>query len=280
MHRLDKVSELREKVQAWRRNGERIGFVPTMGALHAGHLSLVDRARECSDRVVVSIFVNPLQFGPNEDLDRYPRDLDGDAKMLQEKGVDLLFFPSTETVYGENHQTRVHVSGLTKPMCGASRDGHFEGVTTVVCILLNQVQPDAAYFGLKDYQQFRVIEAMVNDLHLNVEIVGCPIIRESDGLALSSRNAYLSGDERRRATALYRALLETRENVQSGTLDTATLLSSLKARVEPAVDRIDYLEIRDARTLEPIKKIQKKSLCAVAVFMGKTRLIDNIELMP
>ena len=280
MHRLDKVSELREKVQAWRRNGERIGFVPTMGALHAGHLSLVDRARECSDRVVVSIFVNPLQFGPNEDLDRYPRDLDGDARMLQEKGVDLLFFPSTETVYGENHQTRVHVSGLTKPMCGASRDGHFEGVTTVVCILLNQVQPDAAYFGLKDYQQFRVIEAMVNDLHLNVEIVGCPIIRESDGLALSSRNAYLSGDERRRATALYRALLETHESVQSGTLDTATLLSSLKSRVEPAVDRIDYLEIRDARTLEPIKKIQKKSLCAVAVFMGKTRLIDNIELVP
>jgi pantoate--beta-alanine ligase len=280
MQTFETVASVRQALSGWRLDGDKIGFVPTMGALHEGHLSLVDCAREVCDRVVVSIFVNPLQFGPSEDLDRYPRDLERDSALLSKRGVDLLYFPSPEGIYSPNHQTRVRVDALTKPLCGASREGHFEGVTTVVCILLNQVQPHAAFFGLKDYQQYRVIQKMVDDLQMNVEVVACPIIREEDGLALSSRNTFLTSAQRSRAATLFSALSNVKNKVQSGCLDVDLLLEDLREQIEPAVDRIDYLEIRDSETLEILTKIEEKSLCAVAVFMGKTRLIDNVELTP
>lgn len=277
---IEDVAGLRDTASGWRQKGARIGFVPTMGALHEGHLTLVDRARESCDQVVVSIFVNPLQFAPNEDLDRYPRDLEGDARRLKERGVDVLFFPSPDLIYRSGHQTSVGVEDLTKPLCGAFREDHFVGVTTVVCILFNLVEPHAAFFGLKDYQQFRVIERMTQDLHINVEVIGCPIVREEDGVALSSRNAYLLDDERVRARVLYQALCKTQERVASGCLDSEILLDALRAQIEPSVDRLEYVEIRDSKTLEIVKKIEGKSLCAVAVYLGTTRLIDNMELTP
>jgi pantoate--beta-alanine ligase len=280
MKKIEEVSGLRTITGDWRHKGLRIGFVPTMGALHQGHLSLIERAKSSCDRLVVSIFVNPLQFGPGEDLEHYPRDLEGDSALLADHGVDALFFPTPELMYGRGHQTRVHVHDLTKHLCGAVRAGHFEGVTTVVCMLFNLVKPHAAFFGRKDYQQFRVIERMVRDLHLDIEIIGCPIFREKDGLAMSSRNAYLSKSERARALSLNRSLKSVEEEARKGVCSAAELLDSARAVLEPDVDRLDYLEIVDSATLERIKKIDQKSVCLVAAFVGPTRLIDNVELHP
>ncbi len=270
--------ELQARCLTWRAGGLRVGFVPTMGALHEGHLSLVKEARRRCDRVVASIFVNPLQFGPNEDLDAYPRDLEGDSSLLEDAGTDALFFPSTETLYPGEHRTRVRVSGLTEPLCGRSRPVHFEGVTTVVTMLLQTALPHLAFFGKKDYQQWRVLERMATDLLMPVEVVGLPTVREPDGLALSSRNAYLDPEQRARATALNRGLLAAKARVEGGERDARAVEEAARAVIEPAVDRVDYLEARDARSLATIERVERPAVLAVAAFVGKTRLIDNVEL--
>ncbi len=260
-----------------RQEGRRIAFVPTMGYLHAGHLRLVEEAAARAGCVVVSIFVNPIQFGPREDLERYPRDLDGDLQKLSAYPVDAVFFPSAADMYPEGFQTRVRVERVSAGLCGASRPGHFEGVATVVLKLFHIVEPDVAVFGLKDYQQFRVVETMVRDLDLPVELVGVPTVREPDGLAMSSRNVYLSPEQRAAAVVLSRALAETDRAIREGRLQTgeqaeAFLRSALEA--EPLA-RVDYASCRDARTLEPVERIAGDVVLAVAVFFGNTRLIDN-----
>ena len=271
-------AELQARSLSWRAEGLRVGFVPTMGALHEGHLSLVREARRRCDRVVVSIFVNPLQFGPNEDLDAYPRDLEGDSRLLEDAGADALFFPSKETLYPAEHRTRVRVCELTEPLCGRSRPVHFEGVTTVVAMLFQVALPHAAFFGKKDYQQWRVLERMAQDLLMPVEVVGLPTVREPDGLAMSSRNAYLDDEQRARATALSRGLRAAKAEVVGGERDARAVEAAARAVIEPAVDRLDYLEARDAKSLATIDRVERPAVLAVAAFIGKTRLIDNIEL--
>ena len=278
MERVSDPRSLQERTLAWRGQGERVGFVPTMGALHEGHLSLVKAAMESCDRVVVSIFVNPLQFGPGEDLDNYPRDMDRDIALLSGMGIDALFFPTKDSIYPLGHQTRIRVEELTQGMCGASRLGHFEGVATVVAILLQIVLPHRAYFGKKDYQQWRVIERMAADLFMPVEICGAPIVRDVDGLALSSRNNYLSDDERGRALSLSRALSSVRELYNDGERRADALLSEARAIIEEAVDRVDYIELRHALTLRKVTILQEDSVLCVAAFVGNTRLIDNLEI--
>lgn len=253
----------------------RVAFVPTMGALHEGHMSLVDEAKKRGDFVVVSIFVNPKQFGPDEDLDRYPRDLEGDAKKLEARGCDLVFAPTADVVYPAGHQTEVRVTRTTKGLCGDHRPGHFDGVTTVVLCLFEIVRPDVAVFGQKDYQQLAVIRAMVRDLHLDVEIVGSPIVREADGLAMSSRNAYLSAEDRTRALSLNRALKAARDKRHGGETAIEALLAT--ARQALAVEP-EYLEIRHAETLEPVEDASGPAVMLVAAHVGTTRLIDNVRL--
>jgi len=275
---VDKIARLREEISKLRKEGKSIGFVPTMGYLHEGHLSLVRKAKEENDAVVVSIFVNPTQFAPGEDFERYPRDLERDKKLLVEEGVDILFLPTVEEMYPRGFSTYVEVTGLlTNTLCGAKRPGHFRGVTTVVSKLFNIVMPDRAYFGKKDYQQLKVIERMVKDLNFPIEIVGCPIIREGDGLAMSSRNVYLSPEERKAATVLYRSLLFAKKYFDSGRKDANLLKRKLEELInsEPLVKKIDYVEIVDGETLEPVKQLYPGVLIALAVFIGKARLIDN-----
>lgn len=260
----------------------RIGLVPTMGALHEGHLSLVRAARGQSDQVVASIFVNPTQFGPNEDYARYPRNLNQDCALLEGAGVDIVFAPSVEEMYpaGAN-ATWVVVEAMSNRLCGRSRPGHFRGVTTVVSKLFHIVQPDLAFFGQKDAAQVAIIRRMVRDLNMPVRIEVCPIVREADGLALSSRNAYLGDHERKRALTLYRSLLRARETFDQGERETAKLVAAAKTEFvrEPGL-RLDYFEIVDPDTLEPEPIIRKRALAAVAAFVGSTRLIDNIFLEP
>lgn len=262
-------------------DGKRIGFVPTMGALHAGHLSLMHRARQMSDVVIVSIFINPIQFGPSEDLDRYPRDLAHDAELCLSRGVDYIFAPLIDEIYPENFATYVIVEGLSDKLCGASREGHFRGVTTVVSKLFNVMKPDYAFFGRKDAQQSVIIKRMVADLCLDTEIVVCPIVRDDDGLALSSRNAYLSGEERQAATVLHRALEKAQVSYGAGTREVSALQAAMEELIatEPLV-RIDYISIVDAVDLEPVQVIEdeRTTLIALAAFVGKTRLIDNVVL--
>lgn len=259
----------------------RHGLVPTMGALHAGHLSLVRAAKARCDLVSASIFVNPTQFGPSEDFSRYPRDLDRDLSLFEQEGVDFVFVPSVEEMYPAPNVTWVNVEGLNDRLDGKSRPGHFRGVATVVAKLFNILNPDVAFFGQKDAAQVAVIRRMVRDLNMPVEIQVCPIVREPDGLALSSRNAYLSAEERRNALALFRSLRQIKAAFEKGECNTAALMEAGRAELAktPAV-RLDYLEIVDPDNLTPISEITTPTLAAVAAFVGKTRLIDNIILEP
>ncbi len=264
-----------------RGKGHRIALVPTMGYFHEGHLALMRRAKELADKVVVSLFVNPIQFGPKEDFAAYPRDLERDAKLAEETGVDVLFVPEAEDMYPEGFQTFVEVAELSKPLCGARRPGHFRGVATVVLKLFNIVKPHLAVFGLKDYQQFLVVKRMVKDLNLEVEIVGHPTVREKDGLAMSSRNTYLSPEERKSATCLYRALLLAQEKIKEGVKDTALLKKELSRFIlSHPFTKIDYIEFVDPEDLSPVEKISRPVLLALAVFVGRARLIDNMILEP
>ena len=254
----------------------RLGLVPTMGYLHEGHLSLARRAREECDSVVASIFVNPTQFGPTEDLSKYPRDLDRDLSLLEAAGVDLVWTPDNETMYPPDFSTWVEVEGLTRPLEGAARPGHFRGVTTVVAKLFNVVQPQAAYFGQKDAQQAAVVRKMTRDLNFPVEIVVCPTVRETDGLAMSSRNSYLSPEERKSAIVLFRALTAAREAFERGERDAESLRKVMSATLasEPRA-RTQYVSCADYDTLEELGTVTGKALLSMAVFIGKTRLIDN-----
>lgn len=255
-----------------------VGLVPTMGFFHDGHLSLMRAAREANATVVVSLFVNPTQFGPNEDLDAYPRDEARDLELAQEQGVDIVFTPSVDEVYPDGFDTTVEVGGLTEPLDGAARPGHFKGVTTVVTKLLNMVGPDAAYFGQKDAQQALVIAKLVRDLNMPVRIVVCPTIREADGLAMSSRNAYLSTEERIRATALSRALRAAEDVVAAGTLDADAVLAAARGELDEAGIEPEYLELRSATDLTPAERVNGSALLAVAARVGRARLIDNTTL--
>ncbi|MDF1535652.1 MAG: pantoate--beta-alanine ligase [bacterium] len=274
------ISQMLAHSSRLRDEGDRIGFVPTMGYLHEGHLSLMRRARNDNHALVVSIFVNPTQFGPNEDYDAYPRDLEEDTSMLREVGCDVLFTPTVEEMYPDGSATTVSVAALTDNLCGASRPGHFDGVTTVVNKLFNITRPHRAYFGLKDYQQYLVIRRMAADLDMDVEVIGLPTVREPDGLAMSSRNAYLSARERESALALSRSLEIAREMVAEGIMDP----SVIKKKVIEMIDEqplltIDYVNVVDAETLAPIDAIDKPALLAMAVRVGPARLIDNTVLL-
>lgn len=275
------IPTLRRVVERWRRDGERVAFVPTMGAIHAGHLSLVTRARRGADRVVASIFVNPLQFGPHEDYRRYPRPIARDQAMLAEAGVDLLWLPGVEDLYPNGHRTRVRVLGLGEVLEGRSRPGHFDGVTTVVAKLLQAVQPHVLWLGQKDAQQARIVEQMVGDLDLPVTVRRAPIVRDADGLALSSRNAYLNREQRRQAVALSRGLAAARHRLACGERSAVRLAAAVRAawRAFPLV-REDYVAIVDASTLEPVTRVTGRVLVAVAARVGRARLIDNFEWEP
>jgi len=276
---VDTVKEMQTLSNSIRKEGRIISFVPTMGALHEGHLSLMRKAKEKSEFLVVSIFVNPTQFGPNEDYTKYTRDLEGDLKKIREIGVDVVFFPDINEIYPDGFETYVEVEELQKPLCGQFRPGHFKGVATVVLKLFNIVKPDIAIFGEKDYQQLKIIQKMARDLHLEIEIIGMPIIREDDGLALSSRNAYLSDGERGRALALSRALNEIKASYYKGQKNINDLVHTGKEILDSSsITDLDYLEIRNAETLESEKQAQSGDLVAVAARVGNTRLIDNIKL--
>lgn len=260
--------------------GKSVGFVPTMGFLHEGHLSLMRQARKDNDLLVVSIFVNPTQFGENEDLDQYPRDPEGDFAKCMEVGVDIVWMPSNTSMYAPDHSTTVHVRGLTDHLCGASRLGHFDGVTTIVSKLLHRVQPDRAYFGQKDYQQLAVLRRMVRDLDMPVDVIGLPIVRDADGLALSSRNKYLTPQHRQDALLLSKTLQHARKQWQRGERDASALIDSMRAQIEAGEHtRIDYIELVDAHTLQPLRSTPSEApVAALAVFVGDTRLIDNARL--
>ena len=270
------INEVREQVKEWKKEGNTIGFVPTMGYLHEGHASLIDAARKNNGKVVVSIFVNPIQFGPNEDLDSYPRDLEHDAKLCEEHGVDLIFHPTPEEMYGDNFYTFVDMDVLTKELCGLSRPVHFRGVCTVVSKLFNIVTPDNAYFGQKDAQQLAIIKRMVKDLNMPLSIHGCPIIREDDGLAKSSRNTYLNGEERQAALVLNRSLKAGKALVDAGETRACVIKSAITAEIEKEpLAKIDYVDVVDFDTITPVEKLEGSILVAIAVYIGKTRLIDN-----
>jgi pantoate--beta-alanine ligase len=270
------VRTMQERCAALRRAGKSIAFVPTMGYLHEGHLSLLAEGRRRGDVLVLSIFVNPTQFGQGEDFESYPRDLSRDSELAREVGVDLLFAPEAREMYPAGYATSVDVAGLTETLCGASRPGHFRGVTTVVSKLFNIVQPNLALFGSKDFQQLAVIRRMREDLNLPVEVVGMPIVREADGLAMSSRNVNLSSEERRQALALSRALAEGRRLVAAGERDAGAILATLRVLIEAEPDaRIDYLQICHRDTLRDQERVDSDSVLLMAVFVGKTRLIDN-----
>jgi pantoate--beta-alanine ligase len=267
---------MRARAEDLRRDGRRIAVVPTMGALHDGHLALIRHARARADVVILTIFVNPTQFGPNEDLSRYPRDEAGDLAKARPCGLDLAFCPSAAAMYPAGAQTFIEVRELQRPLCGASRPGHFAGVATIVCKLFYLTKPHLAVFGEKDFQQLAIIRRMVRDLDLDVEIQGVPIVREADGLALSSRNAYLAADERRQALALSAGLAAAEAAYRAGERRAAALVAAARAPIEaePAA-RIDYVELRDAVELSEIDTVERPAVLALAVFVGKTRLIDN-----
>jgi len=273
------VEDMRAACRAARRGGKRLGFVPTMGALHEGHLSLVQAARASCDAVAASIFVNPAQFGPNEDLEQYPRSFDGDRELLESGGVALLFAPSVEAMYPAGAASWVTVEGLSRKLDGRSRPGHFRGVTTVVAKLFHIVEPDVAFFGQKDAAQVAIVRRMVHDLNFPVKIVACPIVREADGLAMSSRNAYLDSQQRRRALLLYCSLMRVKKSWEGGERDAARLLATGREEFAGKKSvRLDYLEIVDPDSLDPVEGVGGGALVAVAAFVGSTRLIDNILL--
>ncbi|HTL33808.1 MAG TPA: pantoate--beta-alanine ligase [Kofleriaceae bacterium] len=272
---------MRARVEDLRRDGRKIAVVPTMGALHEGHLTLLRAARERADIVILTIFVNPTQFGPNEDLAKYPRDEAGDIAKARTCGIDLAFCPEASAMYPAGAQTFIEVRELQKPLCGASRPGHFAGVATIVTKLFHITKPHLAVLGEKDYQQLAIIRRMVRDLDFGIEIVGVPIVRESDGLALSSRNAYLSAEQRQAALSLSWGLAAAEGAFKSGERDAAKLVAAARAKLEAAPGvRIDYLELRDADELSEVARVEKPAVMAVAAFVGTTRLIDNRVLAP
>lgn len=278
---LQTIVETRVLSRTAHTRDSRLGLVPTMGALHEGHLSLIRAAKAKSDIVAASIFVNPTQFGPNEDFARYPRDLDRDLGLLEREGVDFVFVPSVEEMYPQQGVTWIAVEGLSERLCGKSRPGHFRGVATVVAKLFNIVEPDFAFFGQKDAAQVAIIRRMVRDLNMAVQIEVCPIVREPDGLALSSRNAYLDPQQRKDALVLSRSLNEVRELFRKGERNSSPLIAIAKAEFSAVASvRLDYFEIVDPDDLTPMAAISKRSLVAVAAFVGSTRLIDNILLEP
>lgn len=273
------IKEVRELVKEWKKNGETVGFVPTMGYLHEGHGSLITKARENNDKVVVSIFVNPMQFGPTEDLDSYPRDLEKDSKFCESLGADLIFHPEPEEMYHEDFSSYVDMSVLTKELCGLSRPVHFRGVCTVVTKLFNIVQPDNAYFGQKDAQQLAIIKHMVQDLNMDINVVGCPIVREEDGLAKSSRNTYLSPEERKAALILSKTVKLAKELIDAGEKDADVVVAKMKENIETEpMAKIDYVKAVNGLTMQQQKEIKAPMLIAMAVYIGKTRLIDNMIL--
>ncbi len=280
MRVIRSIAEMQTAALALRAAGRRIGVVPTMGALHEGHLSLVRLARARADIVVVTLFVNPTQFGPNEDYQRYPRDFEGDRRSCEEAGADFLFAPDATQMYALDHSAWVEEMRLSRHLCGASRPGHFRGVCTVVAKLFNLVQPHVAVFGEKDAQQLRIVRRMVRDLNFPVEIAAAPIVREPDGLAMSSRNRYLSSEERRQAVGLRRALDEAERRFAAGERDAAVLKGAMAEVIETVAPsaRIDYLEIVDDESLEPVEHIERPALAAIALWLGTTRLIDNAPL--
>ncbi len=272
----DTVAQVRECVKAWKKEGLTVGLVPTMGYLHEGHASLVQKAREECDKVIASVFVNPTQFSPNEDLEAYPRDFERDCALLEACGADAVFHPVPSEMYAGDFSTWVDMQGLTAGLCGKTRPTHFRGVCTVVSKLFNIVTPDRAYFGQKDAQQLAVIRRMVRDLNIDVQVVGCPIVREEDGLAKSSRNTYLSATERQAALVLSRAVAQGRTLACEGEKDAARIVAEMRRVIEAEpMARIDYVEAVDADTIEPVERLSRDTLFAMAVYIGKTRLIDN-----
>ncbi|MGN0293738.1 MAG: pantoate--beta-alanine ligase [Lachnospiraceae bacterium] len=270
------IRETREQIKAWKKEGCTIGLVPTMGFLHEGHASLIKKCREENDRVVVSVFVNPTQFGPNEDLEAYPRDFERDSRLCEELGADLIFHPEPEEMYHDPHAF-VSIDLLSETLCGKTRPIHFKGVCTVVSKLFNIVTPDHAYFGQKDAQQLAIIKKMVQDLDFDIRIVGCPIIREEDGLAKSSRNTYLNPEERQAALCLSRAVRRGQEVIRTG-ISSEEVLREMRAVIEAEpLAVIDYVSVVDALTMQPVEKVDKDVLVAMAVYIGKTRLIDNFS---
>jgi pantoate--beta-alanine ligase len=259
-------------------NGKTIGFVPTMGALHEGHLSLIKRAKSENDIVVASIFINPTQFAPNEDFEKYPRDMEGDMEKLKREGVDILFMPDTKSMYSDGFSTYVTVKDLSDKLCGAFRPGHFTGVATVVCKLFNIVKPVAAYFGQKDFQQAAIIKRMVENLNMDVDLIICPTLREPDGLAMSSRNVYLSHEERRAAAVIYKTLLSASKMTKSGESNPVDVRKQMHdmLKAEPLISEIQYAGVYDTNTLDELNEFKRQNLLAVAVKIGSTRLIDNM----
>ena len=277
MKLVDSISRMATLARMYKKEGKSIGFVPTMGALHEGHLSLIRTAKKHTDVVVISIFVNPIQFGETEDLDKYPRDIKRDEELARTAGADIIFYPSVSQMYPEGYSTFVFVEGLTDTLCGASRPGHFKGVATVVAKLFGIVKPDIAYFGQKDVQQAVVVKKMAEDLNMGLEIKVLPIIREEDGLAMSSRNAYLSEEERRDASILYRSLEKAEGMTKHGERDPKKIIKAITEMItEVPGAKIDYVSIVDTKSLKNADKISEETLIAIAVYIGKTRLIDNI----
>lgn len=273
------INSLQEMQEITYPTGSKIGFVPTMGYLHEGHLSLVDASRKECKITVVSIFINPAQFGPNEDLASYPRDLERDLNLLRERGVDYVFFPSSGQMYPDGYHSWVEVEALSNILCGASRPGHFRGVCTVVLKLINLVRPHRMYMGEKDYQQLTILRTMAVDLNLPLRIVGCPIVREPDGLAKSSRNVYLDQSQRQIARSLSEALQMVQSQARSGILDSAELIRQATEHLQSRGARVDYISIVDSRTLMPHAQIDEYSRMLLAAYVGKTRLIDNLQLL-
>ena len=276
MRLVKTIKEVREIVNEWKKEGLSVGFVPTMGYLHEGHKSLIERSVKENDRTVVSIFVNPIQFGPNEDLASYPRDIIHDKKLVESVNADLIFNPEVEEMYGSHFTTLVNTKEVSENLCGAKRPVHFGGVCTVLTKLFNIVNPTRAYFGQKDAQQLAVVKRFVKDLNFDIEIIGCPIIREADGLAKSSRNTYLNEEERKAALILYKSLKLGLEAIKDGKRDTKEIIDIITKSIEKEpLARIDYVSIVDNENIQYIDKIQGEILCAIAVYIGKTRLIDN-----
>ena len=280
MQIVSTVEEVRKQVKKWREEGLSVGLVPTMGYLHEGHKSLIDKAVEQNDRVVVSVFVNPIQFGPNEDLATYPRDLERDAALCENAGANLIFHPEPENMYESDFCSFIDMDGLTKGLCGKTRPTHFRGVCTVVGKLFNIVEPDRAYFGQKDAQQLAIIRRMVMDLNFDIEIIGCPIIREEDGLAKSSRNTYLSEEERKQAVILNQSLEAAMDAINAGEKDAAKVKQIIIDKLHTCpLAKIDYVEVVSFDTIQPIEKVEGAVLIAIAVYIGTTRLIDNRIIM-
>lgn len=277
---LKKIEEVRAQVKEWKKQGLTVGLVPTMGYLHEGHQSLIKKSVEQNDRTVVSVFVNPIQFGPNEDLESYPRDLEADAKLCEATGADIIFNPEPEEMYADGFVSFINMTGLPNALCGLTRPVHFKGVCTVVGKLFNIVTPDRAYFGQKDAQQLAIIRRMVMDLNFDIEIIGCPIIREEDGLAKSSRNTYLSEEERKQAVILNQSLEAAMDAINAGEKDAAKVKQIIIDKLHTCpLAKIDYVEVVSFDTIQPIEKVEGAVLIAIAVYIGTTRLIDNRIIM-